>query len=811
MLRNCLAATRRHLNRNRLHTLISVVGLAVGLCTALITVLVIRNQYSYDHDIAGYQRTYTVLTALNAPGARQYFPATLFPLAAQLPQQSPAIEAASLVVEEERASVTHGATTSSETIHWADANLHQALPLPVSAGNLAEALRSPDGLVLSRSAARRIFGRDAPLDEQLTVKGQTMVVRAVLQDRHANTTNMGWELIASRASAAAPDSAQQADAYRESGAPPFADGSTYVRLRPGATALSLQRDLRQILQPMLPANMPADLDLWVLEPVRIDQLNTHEALHPGFHARMMMLSVLGAVVLLIAAVNFVNLQTAGSVPRAREVAIRALAGAGRSTLMQQFLGEALIYATAAALLAIALAEWLLPQVNAFLDSGASLSLGREPWLLGALGGATVLFALLAGFWPALVLSAFRPITVLRNTTALVPGGAIARQGLVALQFALLITLTICAGVVYRQREFALSAALRMDHDQMLMIVVPFKAPHREAFGEELRKLPGVRTLAWTDASLLGSAGFGPVRALSVMMARLKNGETVSLNEVGVDFNLFDAYNIKPLAGRLPTVGDARITDPKYLVLNETAARKFDLWPPTLAIGRIGLLGTPNDRGSPDKPPQTEVLAVVPDFSFDSIEKPIPPTYYYQTAQRPQLINAHLTGNNIPETLAAIDETWNRMGNGNPLLRFFLDEHLQRHYQGVLRQSQAFGICALIAAALSCIGLFALTAAMARRRRKEIGIRKALGADTRDVLKLLLWQFSQPVLWASLIAWLAAGWLMHRWLAGFAYRIDLPLWLFPTSSVVALAIALLTVSAHAVLVARARPVEALRCE
>jgi putative ABC transport system permease protein len=200
--------------------------------------------------------------------------------------------------------------------------------------------------------------------------------------------------------------------------------------------------------------------------------------------------------------------------------------------------------------------------------------------------------------------------------------------------------------------------------------------------------------------------------------------------------------------------------------------------------------------------------------LDSVAEAVPPTVYFQPAGELDLVNIRLSGREIPETLAAIDALWTKSGNTGPgdvPFRFFLDEHFQRHYQGALRQSQAFSICALIAVVLSCVGLFALTVAAAERRTREIGIRKALGANTGDVFKLLLWQFIKPVLWANLAAWPLAAWLMQRWLGGFVYRIDLPLWLFPAAALVALLIALGTVSAHALTVARLRPVAALRHE
>jgi putative ABC transport system permease protein len=396
-----------------------------------------------------------------------------------------------------------------------------------------------------------------------------------------------------------------------------------------------------------------------------------------------------------------------------------------------------------------------------------------------------------------VQSGFLPVNVLRGASNHA-GGAAVRQGLVALQFALLIALAICAGVVSRQREFAMRDALRLNRDQVLMIYVP--GTHGGAFVDELRKFSDVRAVTRSTVGFLGSAGF--MQAVVIATLRTRNGEDISLNKIGMDFDLFDFYAIKPLAGRLPAVGGTspRITDADYVVLNETATRKFGFGTPEQALGKSVPFSTP-----------ATVLAVVPDFSLNSVEQAVPATAYFQQNGGLDLVSARLSGRDIPETLAAIDALWRRLGNADPPRRFFLDRQIQRQYLGVLRQSQAFGICALIAVALSCIGLFALTAATAERRTKEIGIRKALGANTGNVVRLLLWQFSKPVVWGCLLAWPVAAYVMRRWLATFAYHIDLPLWLFPAAAFAALFIALATVSTQSVLVARARPVAALRYE
>jgi putative ABC transport system permease protein len=625
------------------------------------------------------------------------------------------------------------------------------------------------------------------------VDGHAMVVRALVQDPPPNGTHQARDIIAAGVTSFSPTNTKESEAATKLGNVAIHGGYTYVRLKPGADAAALGKALPRLLQL---SGLGSYSNILSLELIRIDRLNTDESIHPAFRNRMMLLGILGAVVLLIGAVNFINLQTARSGLRAKEAAIRALAGAARRTLIVQFLGEALIYAAVAGLLAIALTESLLPRVNAFLDTGAVLDYSHEPGLIGAFAGATLLLGLLAGAWPAFLQSGYRPVNVLRGAV-IVSGGPALRQGLVALQFALLIGLAICSGVVYRQREFAMRDALRLDRDHVLLIYAP--GPHGRAFVDELRKIPGVGAVTRSSVGFLGSCCF--MQAVVIATQRTKSGD-ISFNKVGLDLDLFDFYAIKPLAGRLPVAdGTApRVTDADYVVLNETAAHKFGFGSPAQALGKTVPLDTP-----------TTVLAVVPDVSFDSVAQPVPPTAYFQWVDGLDLISARLSGRDVPETLVAIDALWRRLGNADPPRRAFLDQQIQQQYLGVLRQSQAFGLCVLIAVSLSCIGLFALTSATAERRTKEIGIRKALGADTDDVVRLLLWQFGKPVVWSCLLAWPVAGFVMRRWLDTFAYHIDLPLSLFPAAAVAALLIALATVSTQSVLVARARPVEALRYE
>jgi putative ABC transport system permease protein len=242
-----------------------------------------------------------------------------------------------------------------------------------------------------------------------------------------------------------------------------------------------------------------------------------------------------------------------------------------------------------------------------------------------------------------------------------------------------------------------------------------------------------------------------------------------------------------------------------LVLNEAAVRRLGFESPRAAVGRV--LQMPSPQG----PRDAQIIAVVPDISLASVEHVVQPMVYFTVPVLFNLINVKLTGERIPETLQAIDRLWRQTGGTAPLNRYFLDDHIQNQYLSLLRQAQVFGISSAVAAVLACLGLIGLSASTAQRRTREIGIRKALGAETSHIVVLLLWQFARPILWANLIAWTVAAVVMRRWLLGFAYHVELDFRLFVAAAALALITALLTVSAHSLRLARANPVTALRYE
>ena len=815
MFRNFLAATLRNFARNKFYTSINIIGLAVGLAAAILIALFIRNELSFDRFLPGYERTYLLTETLAIGNEPIIWTPMSQPLAAaRLKLDFPAIEAVARLVPVESA-VRQGDLEATEKVYWADPNLFDVLPLAATAGDLRSALAQPNGIVLTRRLARKYFHDDAPLGQTLEIDRQhVMQVTAVLADLPSNT-HLDTEIIAS--GRASFSTVADADAHPERNV--ASDWFyTYVRLLPGKSVEPVRSGLQAFLHRHFPSFMytrPLDV-VFRLTPIASLHLapinHTHKLMKPGGDASAISaLAVVAILVLGVAGINFVNLMTARAGRRAVEVGVRKSVGGTRGHLILQFIGEAILQAAIAMLLALALVELLLPALSAFVDQSLTFDYWRNPQLASALLCLTLLLGILAGAYPAFVLSAFSPATVLKSGTVATAGAGRLREVLVVVQFAILIGLIVSTGVIWRQMDFARNAGLRLDTEQVLAIATECKT----AFRDEVLKLPGVRaaTCASNDSMNLAQ-GHLPFRR--------RDGSMALLTGSSVDYGLFELYGLRPIAGRVfsrdrpaDTLPDDFLDQPRitdfaaardrgmfvgHVVMNETAVRMYGFASARAAIGQtmIGLGSHP-----------LEVIGVVPDFAMDAIHKEVAPVVYAVFPPSFRYLIVKLNGRQLPETLRALDALWQQVGDAKPIKRFFVDQYVQDLYLDVIRRGRIFAAFSLSAVFIACLGLFALSAFTAERRTKEIGVRKAMGADRTDILRLLVWQFTKPVLWANLLAWPIAAFALERWLDGFAYHVALEPWVFALATLAALIIAGVTVSVHSFLVASANPARALR--
>ncbi len=829
MLRNYWLTALRNLSRHRLYAAINIIGLALGLAAVILIGLYLRDEFSYDHWIPGYRQVYRVALQLQFGNLREPPSAgAAAPAAGWLKQDFPQIAAAGRMqaddrvlrrgITSERGIVSdRGVESERVRIYWTDPELFDVLPLPALSGNPRRALEQPDGLVLTERMARRFFGRADPIGETLDLDGtQPFRVGAVLRNLPTET-HLDSEIFLSSSSPVSALPPVSAPIPRNTAFDALTSALTYVRLRPGSDPRALARALpAMILRHVQVPRGPNGAPLFPLPRILLQPLTDIHFVPAGLHAMKpassltadYALGAVGALIVLIAVFNFVNLMTARAARRAVEVGVRKVAGASRGDLLRQFLGESLLAAVLAGIVAVALTELLVPWLNALLSRQIVFAWWREPDTAGAIAVLILATGLLGGLYPALVLAGFPPTAVLRGGPLPPQGRAVVRRSLVVAQFAILIGLIFTTVVVYRQLRFSTNESLRFDADQVLAI----RTDCRNALQNEIRALPGVRSAACTNVLFGVTGGITSVIAVPHQLQ-----PPYALLIANVDTGLLELLGVRPLAGRFfsdahPADLTQPVVGPPYqflgaggtLVINETAARRLGFASAQAAVGHTATV--PGLRGGASLP----IIGVAPDMRLQGVRNEVLPTFYRLQHEYSYLL-VKLAGRQIPETLSAIDGLWQRLGTGQPIDRSFLDSDIQALYLDVTREAEVLSGCAALAIFIACLGLFGLAAFMAEQRTREIGVRKAMGATTGDILRLLLWQFSQPVVIANVVAWPVAGYLMSRWLRGFYYHVALSWWLFAAAGAAALTVALATVGAHAYAVARERPVSALRYE
>jgi putative ABC transport system permease protein len=803
LLRNYLTAALRNLTRNWLYAGITILGLAAAFAAAILIGLYVRDEFSFEHFISGYRQIYRLETDVLASGqqlARGDGAAST--AAAYLALDFPDLEG---VVRLARSSrwVGRDKAETWERVAWTDPDFFKVLPYPVLAGDPVAALHDPNGLVLTRQVARKYFGVDAPIgetllvlapegDDPLSATPHPMRVGAVLEDIPRQTHLEQFKIFASGSAAWAPRAPENQPFYW-----------VYARLPP---AMSADR-IREGLEFFAARHYTGPLDRrFRLEPLKDVHLTAER------RAVVRQIAIVGLLIIVIAAINFVTLMTARAVRRAVEVGVRKAIGARRRDLIVQFMGEALIYVVAAMLLGLAIAGLALPAVNTFLQRTIVFDYLNDPSLALSVVGTALLTGLIAGAYPALVLSSFAPAPALKGARGQRAGSAAVRQGLVMAQFAVLIALIIGTATIYRQTSFALDNVLRLNGDQVVLMDC------EPGFKEKVAALPGVNATACVSYEALGESGTktfvkDPVRG------------DITINTAGADVGFFEMHGLQPLAGRFfssdrgedmvldgPNAGPQ---DQPSLVLNESAVRQLGFDSPWDAVGKsidwIRPYAAPPTEAQPSYL-RSRIIGVVGDFTLlGSIRTAVDPTMYFVDPISTHFLSAKVQGQRLPETLQSIDALWRSTGHVRPIKLDFMGEIMRSWYHGMQIQGGIIGASAGLAIVIACLGLFALAAFTAERRTKEIGVRKAMGASRADVVRLLLWQFTKPVLWANLVAWPLAYWATAHWLSGFASRVSLPAWLFLSASLVAVLIAWLSVAAKAWLAANAKPATALQYE
>lgn len=793
MLRNYLRTAFRNLWKHRGFSFLNIIGLTIGMVAFFLIFLYVRFELSYESMFSKADRIYRVVADIKTPTETINANTSAWPVPMHMRTEFQEVETATRVNPDDWL-VTRGDQHFDEKDAIdADSTFFAVFDFPLLKGDPRTALRDPNSVVLTQTTAKKYFGDADPMGQSLALGREKLhaVVTGVMKDVPYNTMIRPSMLISM--STFIKDGPNSLDNQWGNYGP-----YDFVLLRPGVKPMSLERKLPAFLEKMDGSDMHQSKMVPTLHLERLRDVylrSTRDNSKTGNIVNVYIFSIVGAFILLIAGINFVNLTTARSTERAREVGIRKVAGAGRAQLARQFLGESVILCLISYLLAVGCTVALLPPFNNLAGKVINPGLFPPAADLLILLGVAVFIGIAAGIYPALVLSSFRPVSVLKGRFASGGKGSLLRKSLVVVQFTIATGLIIGTLVVYNQLNYMRGQDLGFDKNQELVMDTQGDSA-RLVLKQAVSQLPGVLSTSMS-ASVPGGGDHG---AYSQIENSKGDMQIANLDLYFVDFDYIPQFKIKMVAGR-PFSRQFMTDTTQSMILNEAAVKMFGYSSPQQAIGKK--FSQWGRKGM--------IIGVVKDFHFRSLQEVIKPLSIRIEPQACDLLSANLDGRHIPTTIAAIERKWKELLPDKPFNYFFLDEFFDKQYRSEDRFGQLFLYFAGLAIFISCLGLMGLASYSTVQRTKEIGIRKVIGASVGQIVYLLSRDFLLLVMIAFVVSAPIAWWLIQGWLKGFAYRIPVYWWIFGIAGMLAVLIAVATVSFQAVKAAVANPVMSLRSE
>jgi putative ABC transport system permease protein len=797
MLRNYFLIAWRNFKRHKGFSFINVLGLSIGMAACLLILQYVTFQTSFDDFHAHAPRLYRMVLGKDVPG-RWVPPHGLAPL---LRQEFPQVEQVSRMEPKSGVVGVGKAFFSEDKMYWVDPSFLTMFSFPLQKGDPASALSQPLTVVISPAIARKYFGDADPMGKTLTLDGEaTLRVTGVLEEV-PSYSHLQFDFLLSYVSL---DREYQQKDWGSRGIP------TYVLLREGANPRVLEHALPRVVKRH--TSDTKDYGSFWLQPLQDIHLSTEIQEGSNVDPKMLyFLLLLALFILVIAWINYINLSTARATERAREVGVRKAMGANRPQLLRQFMLESVLLNALAILLAFTLVQLSLPSFRELTGLALSLTLWQAPLFWVGLATLFILGTVLSGLYPALVLSAFHPVTVLKGsgTGSSWRRGMGLRQVLVVFQFTACIVLMAGTAAVYLQTEYMRNQDLGINIEHTLVLEGPpiagdsaTRATRWQVFKQALQQMGTVRSV--TASSALPSKSFNSWSYTSLVGAPpAADTKPHTYAIMSVDANFFGTLELRLLAGRI--FSDQFATDQETVILNEEAARKLGFTNPAQAIGRQIDLGQ-----------KRTIIGVIKNYHHDGLKNdyfqtlflldPTPSNYFSL-----KIATGNQPARQIAQTLAAVEKQWKRIYPGNPFSYFFLNESFDAQYRADQQLGRTVALFAFLTILVACLGLFGLASFTTAQRTKEIGIRKALGASLSSILLLLSKDYVKLVLLASLLALPLAYWSINKWLENYAFDFHVSPWLFILPAAAVLVVALLTVSYRTLKAARQNPVEALRYE
>lgn len=789
MIQNYFKIAFRNLLKSKTFSAINVLGLALGMACSLMIMLWIRDEMAVDAFHANKDQLYRIYMREYFSGKVQGVIWTPGLLADELKKSVPEIEMSTPYSWTNQQTFSVGTKMHKQATNWASGDFFKMFSYQLLQGTPEGALRDRGDIAISRNMAEAFFGSpEAAIGKAIRYDNRKeMTVSAVFENIGANSSLqfdclMTWD--------AYVDDNSWAKDWGST------DPLTFFKLRKDADPAKVEAKMLHLLDKThRDAGKPYKTQL-AMQPFHEYYLNSNikdAKMDGGRIEYVRLFSFVAVFILLIACINFMNLATARSSRRAKEVGVRKVVGAMRSMLAGQFMGEAFLIAVLSAILAVVLVALLLPAFNSLTSKQMTLPFS-EPMFWGIIGGLLAATGLLAGSYPALFLSSLNPVRILKGALKFDSSSVWVRQGLVIFQFGLSVILIVGMIIIYRQVGFVQNKNLGFDRENL--VYFPIEGELSRKFGplkEQLTQVAGVKQISHMTAT---PASNGNGTDGITWPGSDPNG-TVRFTPVGIGYDFTKTMNLKMADGR--DFSKDFPTDSSGVIVNETAVKVMGLKDP---VGREINWGRS----------KVHIVGVLKDFHFQSLHTSIRPLIAYLGAREPQgSVVIRIQAGKTPETLAALERICKKLNPNVPFTYAFTDQEYARQYQSEQVVGKLAGYFAFLAIFISCLGLFGLAAFTAEQRTKEIGVRKVLGASVAGIVSLLSKDFLKLVVMAIVLASPVAWYIMKQWLQGFAYQIDIEWWMFALAGVIAVLIAIFTISFQSIRAAMVNPVRSLRSE
>ncbi|MGE0770452.1 MAG: ABC transporter permease [Cyclobacteriaceae bacterium] len=816
MFRNYITIAFRNLAKHSFFSLINVLGLSIGISVCLIIVLFIVNEFSYDRHHQNFERIYRVASEIKFGGQHWNMVWAPAPMARALPEEFPEVEAAvhfrtrgSYLVKKETENI------KENRVIWASKDVYKVFTIPFLAGNPDKALEEPHTMAISKTAADKFFPQGGALGQTLILDNEyNFKITGVYEDMPANS-HFHWDYMLSMAGLEEAKSENWLSNNFQ----------TYFLLREGASIKDLETKFNDLILkyigPQAAQILGGEFTMERFEESGnmikystqpLADIHLYNTLNGDFEpgGDITYIYLFGAValfILVIACINFMNLSTARSANRAKEVGVRKVMGSLRSHLVRQFLTESTLLSVFSFVLAVGLAYVMLPLFNDLSNRTIALPVG-QPLFYGALISGALLTGLIAGVYPSFFLSAFKPVNVLKGNVSLGMKSGSIRSALVVFQFVISIFLIIGTIAVFRQLNYIQHKKLGFNKDQVITIEDAYAlGDQRIAFKKEILQ---------NSAIVSGTiTGFLPVDSWRSDNSWWPEGKSPTednmrnLQNWGVDYDYIKTMGMNIIEGR--DFSEAFPSDSSAVILNEAAVKIFGFEGDPIGKRIVTFAGNNVDDMSPENLEVVTVIGVVENFHFSSMKDNISQLMLYINKRPQGMISFRFAAPDTKEVISLIESKWKEMAPGQPFSYTFMDDSFAKMYSSETRLGKIFGIFAGLAIFIACLGLFALTAFTAEQRTKEIGIRKVLGASVSSIVMLLSKEFGKLIVIAFVLATPFAWWAVQKWMEDYQYKVEVGWTVYALAGAGAFLVAWLTMGFQSIKAATSNPVKSLRSE